>query len=509
MPAAVLMENAGRGAALVLDRIWPRGRVLVAVGSGNNGGDGVVLARTLFAQERHVEILLVGDRPDPDPLLHGWPVPVRRVPEDPALLYGLVTEADVLVDALLGTGVSGAPRPPYDRVIRGINRVDRPRMALDVPTGVDSGSGAVPGEAVQAELTVAFGDPKLGTMLFPGRAHSGRLVAVEIGFPPSSSAASRSERGAEELGGSPPGKVRLITGGWARANRPVRPLVTHKKAAGHLLVVAGSGGMAGAAILAALGGLRGGAGYVQIVSPAENRVVLQSAVPEALFVDASDGGAIEEAVSACDAIVVGPGVGLSDESVTRLRDLGALFGELDPPPALVLDADALTLLGEGRLGAFRQVASPGRILLTPHPGEMVRLGASAREIEEDPIAVGRRGAEEWNATLLLKGTPSIVAGPGGSVVWVSGNGSSDLARAGMGDTLAGVAGAFLARGCDAMTAAALALHYTGLAALLSGRGESLLPSDVSDLLGRALRDPETERSELNLPFVTLDLAPAR
>ncbi|MEX0935531.1 MAG: NAD(P)H-hydrate epimerase, partial [Gemmatimonadota bacterium] len=249
VPAAVLMENAGRGAALVLDRLWPRGRVLVAVGSGNNGGDGVVLARTLFAQGRHVEILLVGDRPDPDPLLHGWPVPVRRVPDDPALLYGLLTEAAVLVDALLGTGVSGAPRPPYDRVIRGINRVDRPRMALDVPTGVDSASGAVPGEAVQAGLTVAFGDPKLGTMLFPGRAHAGRLVAVEIGFPPSTSAASRSERDSEELGGSPPGKARLITGGWARANRPVRSLVTHKKAAGHLLVVAGSGGMAGAAIL--------------------------------------------------------------------------------------------------------------------------------------------------------------------------------------------------------------------------------------------------------------------
>lgn len=489
VPAAVLMENAGRGAAAVVSRICPEGTALVVAGKGNNGGDGLVLARSLVAEGREVKVLLVGDRPAPDPLLHGWPLSVQSAPRAEDEFVAVLGEAGVVVDALLGTGTRGAPREPQARAIRAINRSTRRVVSLDVPSGVDAASGAVPGEAVRAEMTIAFGAPKLGTLLFPGRQRAGRLVTLEIGFPP------LRER---EMTG------RLITPDWAELRRPRRPLVTHKKAEGQILVVAGSSGLAGAAVLAVRGALRAGAGYVRVASHPDNREILQSRVPEAVFVNVLDSAALAAAARESDAVAAGPGIGVDEgagerlDALLRIRGLGGV----------VLDADALTLLGAGRLPAFSQAAVSGRRLLTPHPGEMARLGEEPEDIRSRPVEVCRRGAKRLRSALLLKGQPSLITGPEGETVWLSSSGSSDLARAGVGDVLTGVAGAFLARGTDALEAGALALHYTGRSAAISARGEALLASDIADHMDAAFSDPTARCSDLGLPFVLLDLDPS-
>ena len=486
--SGVLMENAGRSAALVLGRLFHNDPVIVLAGSGNNGGDGLVLGRSLAVQGRDVRILSIGSQSTQEPLLHGWPVSVHPGSEDEDRLTSELASAGVIVDAVLGTGIRGAPRGLHAGAIRAINRAGRPVFSLDVPSGVDADTGAVSADAVRAEVTVAFGAPKLGTLLFPGRERSGRLVAVEIGFPPMSGA---------QIGG------RLITSDWAEANRPRRKLVTHKKAEGRLLIMAGAPGLAGAVLLAARGALRAGAGYVRVASDLENREILQAGTPEALFVDVSDAEALAEAVAESDAFAAGPGMGLDDEAAIRLNGVLEVVGQR----GVVLDADALTLLGRGKLPAFEGPLEADRRLLTPHPGEMARLGGDPAEIQADPVGSCRDGAARWSAALLLKGQPSVISAAKGGSVWVSTGGSSDLARAGIGDVLTGVAGAFLARGVDAVTAGALGLHVTGRAAALSGRGETLLPSDIADYLTTAFGDPLCRISDLGLPFVTLDLDP--
>jgi NAD(P)H-hydrate epimerase len=379
-----------------------------------------------------------------------------------------------------------------------MNAAGCPIVALDVPSGVDAETGRVPGEAVEADLTVAFGAPKLGTMLYPARGLAGRIVAVEIGFPP--------------LGAARP-RARLVTPGWAYEWRPRRPAVTHKKAEGRLLVLAGSPGVAGAAVLAARGALRAGAGYVRVASHPDNREVIQRSVPEAIFVDVADEAALDQVAGDSDALAPGPGMGTDTGAATRLDRLLAC-GRFS---AVLLDADALTLLGAGGLPAFGGVggATSRQYLLTPHPGELARLGADPEEVRADPLAACVREARRRDAVVLLKGRPSVVSDPAdGSPLWVSGSGSSDLARAGMGDVLTGVAGAFLARGAAPVEAACLALHYTGRAAALANLGDALLPTDVAEHLGVAFQEPplgisELAGSTLGLPFVTLDLDPAR
>jgi ADP-dependent NAD(P)H-hydrate dehydratase / NAD(P)H-hydrate epimerase len=493
----VLMERAGEAAARVLEALFPRGAVVVVVGGGNNGGDGVVLGRCLHAAGRPVRILVLGDRPAPDPLLHDHPVPSGPAPDDPSALEGILAEAGAIVDGLLGTGIRGAPREPQAALIRAINAAPAPVLSLDVPSGVDADTGAARGEAVRAAATVAFGAPKLGTLLFPGRELTGRLMAVDIGFPPWE-----------------PGMAgaRLITPGWASDRRPRRSLVTHKNAEGRLLILAGRPGMAGAAVLAARGALRAGAGFVRVASAPENRVVIQGAVPEAVFVDSSDTGALLEAAGESDALAAGPGWGTGPEEA---RTLDRLLAEA-APPGILLDADGLTLLGGGMLEAFSGAGRSGRRLLTPHPGEMARLGGSRESIERDPMGAARQGAGRWEAAILLKGTPSLVASPpGGSgapdggPVLIASAGSSDLARAGMGDVLTGVAGAFLARGASATDAAGLALHLTGRAGALAALGESLLPSDVAEYLSLALAEEGDGVTDLDLSELLLDLDPPR
>lgn len=486
VPGRTLIENAGRSAALVLDRIHARGSVVVFAGSGNNGGDGLALARALAGWGRQVTVVQASAHPPDARLLHQWPLPVLDAGDEGARgeIARTTASAGVLVDAVLGTGISGAPRAPQARILEGMNRAGRPLLSLDIPSGVDADTGAVPGEAARADVTVAFGWPKLGSLLQPGRARAGRLVAVEIGFPP-----------------VPPATfgARVATPAWARERLPVRPPDTHKHQVGSLLLLAGAPGMAGAAIMAARAALRVGAGFVRIASPSANRTVLQGAVQEAVFVDTADRGALARAATSSTAVVAGPGLGVAPEASGALE----VVLEASGGAPVLLDADALNLVAAKAGPALGDLGRARPVLVTPHRGEMRRLVAAEADLPDLPHELARDRAEAWSCTVLLKGNPSVVATPEKRLL-VGALGSSDLAAAGIGDVLSGVAGSLLAQGCDPSVAGGLALHLTGVAAALGSEGPGLVPGDLIARLAAAVRRQPDPASRLGLPFVIFD-----
>jgi hydroxyethylthiazole kinase-like uncharacterized protein yjeF len=475
---AVLMEAAGRAAAHVLHALYPEGLVAAAVGRGNNGGDALVLLRSLRAWGREVIAIPVGDAAVTTALLHGWELPVAGPGEAEAAFR----DATVLVDGILGTGATGAPREPQAAAVRAMHAARRPILALDGPTGVDLTRGSVEGEAVRAEVTVTFGAPKRGLLLHPGRAHAGRIIVVETGFPPLRR---------EEVAAA------VITPPWARGRGVTLPSDSHKGTAGRLIVLAGRPAMGGAAILCGHAALRSGVGIVRIVSSGANRIPVQTVLPEALFVDRDEGDLVEVATSA-RAIVAGPGMGTDDGAKAALRTLL----EAASCPVL-LDADALTLLAEDP--SLAPGANAGRYLLTPHPGEMSRLlGRQVEQITADPFAAVEAARDRFGCAVLLKGAPTLVAAPAEPTL-ANVTGHSGVGVGGMGDTLAGVAGAMLARGTSPYEAAALAIYHAGRAADRVGRGRPLLPRDVADALPDVLLEEAVPVTALPLPEILLDL----
>jgi NAD(P)H-hydrate epimerase len=483
VPQPALMENAGRAAAAILQRLHPTGPVVGLVGAGNNGGDALVALRTLLAWGRDARGVLVADRPPADPLLHGWEVPLVRDRDLSEPEWRALLGSAVVIDGVLGIGASGPPRERQADALMRASESGRPVLALDVPSGIDATTGAVPGAAIRASVTVAMGAPKLGSLLHPARALVGRLVAVEIGFPPVA--------GADVA-------AWVSTPAWARARLPRRASDTHKKAVGSVLIVAGRSGMAGAAVLAARAAFRAGAGLVRVCSSPANREILQSAVPEAIWVDGSAEGPLREAVAASDAVGAGPGLGTDGESWTLLgRVLAAA------PRVLVLDADALNMAAAGRFD-LADVSRGRAVVITPHPGEMARL---VQDRSSEPATTARAAAARFGCVVLLKGAPSIVAEPAGPLR-IDTQSSSDLAVAGMGDALTGVSTALLAQGLAPAEAGSVALYLTGRAARIAGRGASLVPSDVIRHLGDALTERAEARTDLDFPFVTFDADPA-
>jgi ADP-dependent NAD(P)H-hydrate dehydratase / NAD(P)H-hydrate epimerase len=478
VPEPVLMESAGRAAASIVQKLFPDGRVVAAVGAGNNGGDAMVVARTLKTWGRDVTMVLAGSRAPDAALLHGWELETIGIDgaED------AFRRAGVIVDGLLGTGASGAPREGFARAIEAMNASGRPVVALDGPSGVDFTTGQAPGVAIRAVATVTFGAPKTGLLRFPGRELAGRIVAVEIGF----------DTLADGFG------AELITPAWAHARLPRVPADAHKGKMGRVVIAAGRKGMAGASVLAGLGTLRAGAGMAVLVAPEANRPIIQSDLPEALFYDRA---ALPDGFGAdADALVAGPGMGTDDESLALLRKLIA-SGE----GPILFDADATTLLAKNP-ELRGEIHRP--LLLTPHPGEMARLlGKTTGDVTADPFAAAREAVDRYDCVVLLKGTPSVVAAKDRPVL-VNVAGHSGIATGGMGDVLSGVAGAFLAIGCEPRDAAGLALFYAGRAAEIAGRGRGLIPRDIPDALPAAILEEPPRESELGLPGIVLDLRAA-
>jgi len=472
----VLMESAGRATAELVQRLFPDGVVLGLVGSGHNGGDALVALRTLQAWGREVAWIAASDRLPNAELLHGHDL--YRLEEASA---ADLLVADVLLDGILGTGAQGAPRGRAAELIEAMNASGKPIVALDLPSGVDATSGRVEGVAVRADVTVTFGAPKRGLLFHPAREYCGRLIGVEIGFPP-----------LEEFA------AELITPEWAWLRLPERAPNAHKGTSGRLLVFAGSHGMAGAAALSSLAAVRSGAGLVRIASVEDNRAILQTVVPEATFFDANG----EWPVDGVTAVLAGPGLGRDPHTRGRLDQLFEATGDVP----LLLDADALNLLSEDR-GALARIAAKRPVVITPHVRELGRLwGRDEDELLADPVGAARAFSDETGAVVLFKGLPSVVAAPGEPVL-INTSGSSDTAAAGMGDQLSGIIAGFLAAGLDARDAAGSGLYFSGRAADLARRGRSLTPRDVATVLSEAFRSPDRKHPPFGLPFITFDQSP--
>lgn len=447
VPSVVLMENAGRGAADVIERELLGGdatahTVVVVCGAGNNGGDGFVVARHLLARRARVQAWLVGDEAKMTPDCRanhdafvglGGVVPSIVLAATPNVdpLAAALAGAEVVVDALFGTGLDRAIASPLADVVELLNRARERGVeiaALDVPSGLDADTGATLGIAIDADLTVSFAHLKLGQMTGHGSRKCGPVHVVDIGVPPSL-AGSNIEAAAE-----------LVEARDVRARIAPRPIDTHKYRAGHVAVVAGSPGKVGAAMLSARGALRGGAGAATVVTWPDAASSLEARVVEVMVAPLADGGdrgallaSVDAALANKRAVVIGPGFGTGDRSRAVSHHVLSTF-----PGAIVADADAFTLHADAPEDF---AVAGGRAVLTPHSGELARLlGCTSAEVEADRFDSARRAAKRANAVVLLKGAYTVIASPDGRVV-VAGAGSPALATAGSGDVLSGLIGA--------------------------------------------------------------------
>jgi NAD(P)H-hydrate epimerase len=476
------MESAGRAIAMVVQHLYPTGRVVGAVGSGHNGGDAYIALRSLHSWGRDVVAVQAGSQAPDNSLTHRWDVPLRSA-DSAELAFG---SADVILDGILGTGTNGAPSEKATRLIEAMNAANAVRVAVDGPSGIDFSSGIIPGACFNADLTVTLGYPKTGLLFQPGRSHCGRIVACEIGFQPVAN---------EDV------SAFVLTPDWARELRPGRAPEAHKGDAGYLLIAAGRSGMSGAAVLAARGALAMGAGIVRIASDADNRTICQTTVPEAIFVDIDDDEEMEEAAQWAHAVVVGPGLGRDKLAQQRFGRVLTSTGSL---PVLI-DADGLNLFA-GRAGVLTEMARNRPVAITPHPGEMARLvDQSIDAIRSDPVAVAARAAEQLRCAVLLKGAPSVIA-LSHEPVLVSSATSSAAASGGSGDVLSGACGAMLAARMPRREALGVGLFYCSRAAMLGPLiGRSSL--QLVDGLAAALEDPGA--TEPILPSVLFDQPPPR
>jgi NAD(P)H-hydrate epimerase len=491
VPGLELMERAGAGVAAAVERLAPDGPVTVVCGKGNNGGDGLVVARLLRHAGRPVAVLctdspaeLAGDAranlerlPGPSPLrLDGepWEQGAPRAQFEPfAPDRG---GPAVLVDAILGTGFAGAPRGAAAEAIEAIGRAGAPVVAVDVPSGVDASSGTVAGPAVSAASTVTFHAGKPGLWIFPGKAHAGTVQRIDIGIP----------RGAPEHA-----QVGLIGAGVLEL-LPRRGASWTKFRSGQVLVVGGSRGLSGAAAMAARASMRAGAGYVTACVPASIQPILAgSGTPELMtrpMPEDESGGlapaALEpvlEAAARGGALALGPGLGRSTGAFALAR---AVAARAELP--VVLDADGLNAHA-GHLEALAERSAA--TLLTPHAGELARLlETDSAEIERARLQHAREAARRADAIVLLKGDDTLVAHPDGRVA-VSAGATPALATAGTGDVLTGVLAALLAQGVEAFAAAAAGvwLHAQAgrEAARRLGAVEGVIATDVIEALPAA------------------------
>jgi NAD(P)H-hydrate epimerase len=468
IPSLDLMETAGAAVADAVAELAPPGPVRVVCGKGNNGGDGLVAARHLAAAGFEAEALLLwpASEASPDSAANLERLDGRFRAVGAAEVAAALEGSGAIVDAIFGTGFSGAPRAPADAAIAAINECPAPVVAADIASGVDASTGEAEGGVVDADVTVSFHTAKMGHWIAPGKSHTGALRVAPIGIPDRAPAAA-----AAGLIGD--GVVDLV----AR-----RAAASTKFTSGEALVVGGSRGLTGAVCMAAEAAIRSGAGYATVAVPRDLEPIFEVKLTEVMSrgyagaegrLAASDLDAIVEAASRAAAVVLGPGLGRDEDSFELARGVAARVGA-----PLLIDADGLNAHA-GRLESLRE--REAATVLTPHAGELGRLlERDSSEVDAHRLASAREAAERAEAIVVLKGDDTIVADR--DRVAISRGGSPGLATAGSGDVLSGVVGAFLARAADPFAAAcaAVLVHVRAgrLAAERLGSTEAVIATEV-------------------------------
>jgi len=475
-----LMETAGLGVALaVATRLGGAAaeRISVLVGPGKNGGDGLVAARRLYDMGAEVRVYLLAPRTEDDANLKAIrerdEIEVIELDEAkveselaPDLLH-----ADAIIDAVLGIGRG---RPLGGVFAAALDTLKQRRgllLAVDLPSGLDADTGAVDPHCAAADATLTFGYSKLGLHLLPGASYAGDVEVLDIGIAPALGAGIDTE---------------IMTADWARTALPQRPLVSNKGTFGRVMVVAGSQSYTGAAMLACLGALRAGAGLVTLAALPSVRAAVAAQLPEVTFLTlpeedgapAADAALIvARALPGYDALLLGPGLGLSDGAQALVSNL--LVAPVLNDMRVVIDADALNTLA--RRGAWHETLT-ARAVLTPHPGELARLvHGNVATVQSHRLEVARECAASWRQTVVLKGSETVVAGPEGRML-LSSFANPALASAGTGDVLAGAIAGLLAQGVQPFEAAGLGVYLHASAAELyaADYGPSgLLASEVA------------------------------
>ncbi len=460
IPELILMENAGLAAYRVLSDRWGTtgGRTLICCGAGNNGGDGFVVARKILSDGGQPVVLLLGDpsryrgaaRTNFD-ILNQLGAKLAAF-EDLAATRVLIEAADLIVDAIFGTGLSNPVRGHYADVIELINTARKPVLSLDIPSGISGDSGQVMGVAVQADATVTFGLPKVGNLLYPGRQYGGACYVTRISFPP---VLTRAPELTIAVNHPPP--------------LPARNPAGHKGSFGDVLFIAGAVGYYGAPYLAAMAFLKAGGGYSRLAAPASVVPVIAARGSEIVFhpqaetpagsLAYSNKDALMARIEKADMLVMGPGLSLNDETA---RLVGTLTQTADRP--LLLDGDALTVLSQSPAILTKRKAMT---VLTPHLGEMARLtGASIDALASDPIGHLQETARRFQAIIVLKGAASMIGFPDGRV-FINGSGCDGMATAGAGDVLTGTIAAMYGLGLPFEDAVCKGVFVHGLAGELA------------------------------------------
>ncbi len=483
-----MMQNAGTAVAHAADD-WMGGNpgvIVVLCGPGNNGGDGLVAAGRL-AELGHAVRVLAWRRPESDPLIEAVERPeigiVRGDGQDSlAQLDSWLDGADLIIDALLGTGVSRPIEGPLARILdlakQALSGRDGPAViAVDLPSGMDADDGSVDRHCLAADLTVTFGFPKVGHFSWPGAAFCGHVILDGIGIPPELAARSTT-------------RLRVATARQVVRALPDPPLDAHKGDFGRARLWAGSTAYPGAALLAAEATARAGCGLVELVTDVSLGLALAGHLREAIWRQLPDplddleaaGQALLEDLDAVDALLVGPGLGRAPalgRLLEGLLDAAADRGDQGPP--WVVDADGLNLLSTLEGGARR--LPPGSVL-TPHPGEMARLiGSDPESVNADRLGAARRAARDWGQVVVLKGALTVIAQADGQAI-IAPFANPALATAGTGDILAGLITGLLAQGSTAADAALIATWIHGSAGLLAAHDLGVRGSLAGDILAR-------------------------
>jgi len=490
IPSIILMENAGLISSLSLEKEFPdlkESKISIFVGGGNNGGDGLVIARHLFNQSMDINVYLLkevdkfkGDVLTNLGIAQSIGVPIKEILHEDELEKEKVNilEAEIIIDAILGTGISGEVEGFLAQVINFLNQTNKPIVAIDTPSGLDVDTGLPAGCCIRARTTFTFGLPKIGLLLYPGAELAGKVSLIDISLP-------------KQLLNDENIKVNLLLEEDIAPLLPKRAEDAHKGSCGKVITIAGSVGMTGAAVMTSLSSLAIGAGLSILGIPESLNPIVEVKLTEVITkplpeteeqtLSLNSYDKIMELVKNATSLAIGPGLGRNNEVVNLIRKL---ISKVNLP--MVIDADGLFAL-VNNLHLLKDKTVP--VIITPHHGEMAYLlGITMAEVKKDRLKIAQDFAQKYEVIVVLKGARTIIAAPEGNA-YINSTGNSGMATAGCGDVLTGMIAGLLAQKVSVLDAAKIGVFLHGLAGdlALEEKGEySLVASDLISKIPNAI-----------------------